>query len=113
MSEIKDKRKNILLITIAFTSVNQHNERAYMTTKLTLHSLPCDEIYVLTSIKIPRSTTKLVTYPRTRPMTLLATDDDPISTSIYKTGIRSLLPEEKLPDLISNFFKRAKRYRIC
>lgn len=31
-----------------------------------------------------RSTTKLVTYPRTRPITLLATVDDPISTSICK-----------------------------
>lgn len=35
-----------------------------------------------TSIKIARSTTRLVTYPRTRPMTLLATEDDPMSTSI-------------------------------
>jgi len=35
-----------------------------------------------TSIRIARSTTRLVTYPRTRPITLLATDDDPISTSI-------------------------------
>lgn len=35
-----------------------------------------------TSMRIARSTTRLVTYPKTRPMTLLATDDEPISTSI-------------------------------
>lgn len=35
-----------------------------------------------TSITIARSTTRLVTEPRTRLMTLLATDDEPISTSI-------------------------------
>jgi hypothetical protein len=35
-----------------------------------------------TSIKMARSTTRLVTYPRTRPMTPLATEDDPMSTSI-------------------------------
>jgi len=28
-----------------------------------------------------------VTYPRTRPMTPLATDDEPISTAIYKTEV--------------------------
>lgn len=35
-----------------------------------------------TSINTARSTTILVTYPRTRPIILLATDDEPISTSI-------------------------------
>jgi hypothetical protein len=44
-----------------------------------------------TSIKIARSTTMLVTYPRTRPMTLLATEDDPISTSICIIGISAVI----------------------
>jgi hypothetical protein len=38
---------------------------------------------------IERSTTKLVTYPRTRPMTPLATEDDPMSTSIYITEVKA------------------------
>jgi hypothetical protein len=38
--------------------------------------------YAHTSIKIPRSTTMLVTYPRTRPIMLRATDEEPMSTSI-------------------------------
>nr|GMC61366.1 hypothetical protein Iba_chr02bCG19370 [Ipomoea batatas] len=33
-------------------------------------------------IRIARSTTRLVTYPSTRPMMLLATEDEPMSTSI-------------------------------
>lgn len=44
-----------------------------------LHSV---NIIVQTSIRIARSTTMLVTYPRTKWMILLATDEEPISTSI-------------------------------
>jgi hypothetical protein len=39
---------------------------------------------MITSIKMARSTTTLVTYPRTRLTTPRATDDDPMSTSIYQ-----------------------------
>jgi len=49
--------------------------------------LMCTEIGLLTSIRIARSTTRAVMYPRAKPTTFLATDEDETSTSICKNKL--------------------------
>ena len=65
------------------STISSPYKRAQVHTRRTgLLSQSTESKKAQTSIKIARSTTMLVTYPRTRPMILLATDDEPISTSI-------------------------------
>lgn len=54
---------------------------------------------VRTSMTMARSTTMLVTYPRTRLMTPLATDDEPISTSICSKNLVNPSESQRLQQI--------------
>jgi hypothetical protein len=88
-------QKILWQLLFAFGLITNQKER-YISNKSTYiyiyHNINCVQSSFLqdqiTSIKMARSTTTLVRYPRTRPTTPRATDDDPMSTSICQAPAR-------------------------